>query len=178
MNIIFEIITNFIIYSFLGWLMESIVRTISERKLINTGFLHGPVCPIYGIGANIMFLFLEGFYDKVVLLFIISTIVLTLWEYIVGVMLEKMFKTKYWDYSNQKFNFQGRVCLVNSICWGVLGVLLVRYIHPFIQQQVLKINVQLLHYIVGIIFLAIIIDMVMSIVKMKNIKNKKKKKAN
>ena len=109
----FDILTYFIIYSFLGWIMESIFRSIAEKKLINTGFLRGPFCPIYGFGAIIMFIFLESLQNKPIILFIVSVIVLTAWEYIVGVLLEKIFKTKYWDYSEHKFNFQGRICLTN-----------------------------------------------------------------
>lgn len=117
---LFNILTYFVIYSFLGWVMESIVRSVSEKKLINTGFLVGPMCPIYGIGAMIMLLFLDRFENNILLLFIVSIVVLTIWEYLVGVLLETIFKTKYWDYSDQKFNFQGRVCLTNSICWEYL----------------------------------------------------------
>ena len=171
MNYLFEILTYFIIYSFLGWVMESIVRTVCEKKLINTGFLHGPFCPIYGIGSIILFLLLRNFENRLVLLFFSGIIVLTFWEYIVGVMLEKIFKTKYWDYSDQKFNFQGRVCLVNSICWGVLSVLLVKYIHPFIESLVSKVDITLLYYIIGIIAIFMFIDMIISIVKVKNIQS-------
>lgn len=171
MNYLFDILTYFIIYSFLGWVMESIVRTVCEKKLINTGFLHGPFCPIYGIGSIILFLLLRNFENKLVLLFFSGIIVLTFWEYIVGVMLEKIFKTKYWDYSDQKFNFQGRVCLVNSICWGVLAVLLVKYIHPFIENLVSKVDVTLLYYIIGITSVFMFIDMIISIIKVKNIQS-------
>lgn len=171
MNYLFEILTYFIIYSFLGWVMESIVRTICEKKLINTGFLHGPFCPIYGIGSIILFLLLRNFENRLVLLFFTGIIVLTFWEYIVGVMLEKIFKTKYWDYSDQKFNFQGRVCLVNSICWGGLAVLLVKYIHPFIESLVSKVDITLLYYIISIIAIFMFIDMIISIVKVKNIQS-------
>ena len=138
---LFEIVTYFIIYSFLGWVMESIVRTIAEKKIINTGFLKGPFCPIYGIGAIIILLFLNQFESQPILLFFIAIMVLTIWEYLVGVLLEKIFHTKYWDYTDQKFNFQGRVCLVNSICWGILGVIFVKYIHPFIQNIISFIDV-------------------------------------
>lgn len=117
---LFELLTYFIIYSVLGWVMESIVRTIAERKIINTGFLTGPLCPIYGFGACIMILFLSHLKSRIVLLFVISVVVLSAWEYVVGVLLEKLFHTKYWDYSDHKFNIQGRVCLTNSICWGVI----------------------------------------------------------
>lgn len=167
---LFEILTYFIIYSFLGWVMESIVRTIAEKKLINTGFLKGPFCPIYGVGAIIMFLFLDQFENKPILLFFISIIILTLWEYLVGVLLEKMFHTKYWDYSEQKFNFQGRVCLTNSICWGILGVVFVKYMHPFIQNLIGMVDVKLLYYIVSIITVVLVIDLITSIIKVKNIK--------
>lgn len=170
MNNIAELITYFMIYSFLGWIMESIVRTICEKRLVNTGFLKGPFCPIYGIGATIMFLFLEGFENKPILLFCIAIVILTVWEYIVGVFLEKAFHTKYWDYSNHKFNFQGRICLTNSICWGILGVLFVKYIHPFIQGIIDKVDITLLHYIVAILFVVFLVDTITSIIHVRNIK--------
>lgn len=112
------LLTYFIIYSFLGWVMESIFRTFCEKKIINTGFLKGPFCPIYGIGAIIMITLLSGLKDAPVLLFLISFIVLTIWEYLVGVLLEKLFKTKYWDYSDHKFNYKGRICHLQTLLHG------------------------------------------------------------
>ncbi len=167
---LFNLLTYFVLYSFLGWIMESIFRSICEKKLINTGFLRGPFCPIYGIGSIIMIVFLKNFEKFPILLFFISIIVLTLWEYIVGVLLEKIFNTKYWDYSNHKFNFQGRICLTNSIYWGVLGVLFIKYIHPFIQSVVSQINTSLLNYIVAILFMIFLVDMITSIINVKNMK--------
>lgn len=165
----FNIITYFLIYSFLGWVMESIFRSICEKKMINTGFLRGPFCPIYGIGAIIMIALLSQFEKSIILLFFISLIILTLWEYIVGVILEKIFKTKYWDYSDHKFNFQGRICLTNSIYWGFLGVIFVKYIHPFIQSYIEKIDINLLKYIVPIFLIVFLIDTITTIIKVKNI---------
>lgn len=150
--------------------MESVFRSICEKKIINTGFLKGTFCPIYGIGATIMLLFLDRFENKPVLLFCIAIIILTAWEYIVGVLLEKIFQTKYWDYSNHKINFQGRICLTNSICWGILGVLFVKYIHPFIQGIIGKIDINLLNYIMAILFTIFLVDMITSIIRVKNIK--------
>ena len=167
---IFEILTYFIIYSFLGWVMESTVRSISDKKIINTGFLRGPFCPIYGIGAIIMLLFLDRFQDKPIWLFFIAITVLTIWEYLVGVLLEKMFKTKYWDYSDHKFNLQGRVCLTNSICWGILGVVFVRYLHPFIERILLNIDKTLIYYIISIITVVLTVDFIATVVRVKNIK--------
>lgn len=166
-----DILIYFITYSFLGWIMESIFRSICERKIINTGFLKGPFCPIYGIGAIIMIVFLKGFSNNLLLLFIIATIVLTLWEYIVGVLLEKLFHTKYWDYSNHKFNFQGRICLMNSIFWGILGIVFIKFIHPFIESIITRINTEILIFVYTIIGIVMLVDMIITIVKVKNIKS-------
>ena len=168
---LFEILTYFIIYSVLGWIMESIVRSICEKKIINTGFFKGPCCPIYGIGAIIMFLFLDSFENKPILIFFLSTIILTLWEYLVGVLLEKLFNTKYWDYSDQKFNFQGRICLVNSICWGILGVVFIKYIHPFVQSIVSRVDKNVLTFTMIIFTIVFFVDMIVSIINVKNIKS-------
>ena len=165
-----KILTYFILYSFLGWIIESVFRSICEKKLINTGFLKGPFCPIYGIGAIIMILILNSFKSNMIVLFIISMLVLTIWEYIVGYLLEKIFKTKYWDYSDHKFNFQGRICLTNSIYWGVLGVVFVKYIHPFIQNFINQIDVNILKYVTTICMIILIVDAISTIVKFKNIK--------
>lgn len=166
-----DILIYFITYSFLGWIMESIFRSICERKIINTGFLKGPFCPIYGIGAIIMIVFLKGFSNNLLLLFIIATIVLTLWEYIVGVLLEKLFHTKYWDYSNHKFNFQGRICLMNSIFWGILGIVFIKFIHPFIESIITRINTEILIFVYTIIGIVMLVDIIITIVKVKNIKS-------
>ena len=110
-----NILLYFIIYSFLGWCLESVYKTILEKRFVNSGFLYGPLCPIYGFGAVIMILIFGLLPQNVFIIFLSSMILLTIWEYIVGVILEKLFKTKYWDYSNVKFNINGRVCLKNSI---------------------------------------------------------------
>lgn len=167
---LFEILTYFIIYSFLGWVMESLFRSICERKIINTGFLQGPFCPIYGFGSVIMFIFLGELKDNPIILFLVAIIVLTIWEYIGGVILEKLFHTKYWDYSNHKFNFQGRICLTNSIYWGILGVIFIEFIHPFMQKMISNIDKGLLKYIICILAIALLIDMIATSIKVKNIK--------
>lgn len=169
-NTFFHIVTYFVIYSFLGWVLESIVRTICERKIINTGFLIGPFCPIYGFGAIIMILFLDRFKSNVFLLFFISVMILTLWEYIVGVLLEKLFSTKYWDYSDHKFNYKGRICLTNSIAWGILGVLFINYIHPFIIHMLGYVDYIYIEVITSIIACILLIDAIISVIKVKNIK--------
>lgn len=168
-------ITYLFIYSFAGWILESVCKTVDQRKFVNSGFLNGPFCPIYGFGAIIMLLCLNFLKDKPILLFIAAFFVLSIWEYLVGLFLEKVFKTKYWDYSHLKFNIQGRVCLKNSLFWGVLGVLFIRYIHPFLEKYVKIIPVNLLLYIDIIVGIAILVDLVFSIIAVVNFETMVKK---
>lgn len=168
---ILRLLLYFIIYSFFGWVLESIFKSILQRKLVNSGFLYGPLCPIYGFGAIIMLLFLSTFKDNIVVLFIAGFIVLSIWEYIVGVILEKKFNTKYWDYSENFINIKGRVCLMNSVFWGVLGVLFTIYIHPFIEKYILFLNKEALIYIDIILGIAMITDCVITTIKLKALNN-------
>lgn len=169
LNEILKLFLYFIIYSFFGWLLESICKTIWEKKLVNSGFLHGPLCPIYGVGAIIMILFLNSFKNNILVLFIVSFVVLTIWEYIVGVLLEKLFNTRYWDYSNNKYNFQGRICLLNSFYWGILGVVFTLLIHPFIESKVELLPQNILIYTNIMLGIYILVDTIVSVVKVNNI---------
>lgn len=168
-NTIIYLITYLILYSFAGWVLESVSKTIEQRKFVNSGFLNGPFCPIYGFGALIMILCLNFLKEKPILLFIAAFVILSIWEYMVGVFLEKTFKTKYWDYSHLKFNFQGRICLKNSIFWGILGVLFICLVHPFIENYVQMLPTSVLIYINSIIGIVILIDLVISIVETVNL---------
>lgn len=152
-----KIIFYFIIYSFLGWCLESIYKTIILRKLTNSGFLYGPFCPMYGIGAVIMII-AGKISNNIFIIFLLAFVIFTLWEYLVAIVLEKLFKTKYWDYSELKFNFQGRICLKNSIYWGILGVGLIYIIHPAIKKLVEFIPSDMLLYINIILSIAILVD--------------------
>ena len=88
---------------------------------------------------------------------------MSFWEYLVGLFLEKVFKTKYWDYSNIKFNIHGRVCLKNSIYWGILGLVFIEYIHPFIEEQINIVPSNILLYLNAIICFAMLVDLVASV---------------
>ena len=177
MNVIFEILVYFLMYSMIGWTVESIYRSICEKKIINSGFLNGPYCPIYGIGAIVIVYTINRFpiiKENLLILFIGSMIIFTIWELLVGVLLEKIFKTKYWDYSHCRFNIKGRICLTNSIYWGILGILVIRFIHPFAQNilKIIKLETGNIFYIfVYILTVVFIIDTISSIAKIKNVKN-------
>lgn len=166
---IVKIISYFIVYSFIGWVIESVFKSILQKKWVNSGFLNGPICPIYGIGALIMYIFLNKYKMNMFLVFIIGFIVLSIWEYIVGWFLEKVFNTKYWDYTGNKFSIKGRVCLFNSICWGILSVLFIYCLHPFISGKIDMIPENILIIVVSILSAYIVGDTIQSVIKTKTL---------
>lgn len=160
-----NLLLYFFIYSFLGWVLESVYKSILLKKWVNSGFLYGPLCPIYGTGALIMILFLNSFKNNIFLLFIVGFFVLSVWEYFVGWLLETFFKTKYWDYTKNKFNIKGRVCLLNSIIWGVLGIVFMEFIHPIIETKIVQNPINVIICTNVILSILGITDMILSIIK-------------
>lgn len=124
----------FILYSFLGWVMETCYCSVMERRLVARGFLYGPICPIYGGGVTLMILFFTPLKQNLVLFYAVAVVVMTSWEYLVGWVLEVTTHVKYWDYSQYRFNLQGRVCLWVAMTWGVLSYIVIFFIHPPIQS--------------------------------------------
>ena len=168
-NFLTFLLSYFLIYSFLGWILESVYKSILQKKYVNSGFVFGPFCPIYGFGAIILYLFLDGFKENLVLVFLIGMVIFSIWECLVGYWLERVFDTKYWDYTNEKFNFKGRICLRMSFVWGLLGVIFTYLLHPFISNFVQRIPADILAPIAAIILLSVIIDFIISGIKVKNI---------
>ena len=119
----------FFLYCVLGWCFESTVVSVKQRHFVNRGFLRGPMLPIYGFGAVLLLHVSLPLYDRPAALFFASMAAATVFEYIVGVVMEKLFKVKYWDYSEHRIQFRGYICLQSSLCWGFLGLILARFIH-------------------------------------------------
>ena len=168
-NQLIILLAYFIIYSFFGWLLESLYKTYLQKKPVNSGFIFGPFCPIYGFGAIILYLTLDGFKSNFVIVFLIGLVIFSIWECLVGYLLEKIFNTKYWDYSNEKFNYKGRICLRMSLIWGILGVLFIYVLHPVISDFVNRIPLEILKPVVALLLISIIIDFIFSSIKVKNI---------
>lgn len=123
----------FVLYSFLGWICETIYCSIDDKKFVNRGFLNGPFCPIYGTGALLVIDIFMKYKDDLVVLFILSVVITSIVEYITSYLLEKIFNLQLWDYSTYYFNLNGRVCLKNSLLFGVLSILAVEIIHPAVE---------------------------------------------
>ena len=124
------ILLLFFIYSMIGWLCESIYCSVPAKKFINRGFLNGPLCPVYGVGGLLVIWLLTPVQGSLPLLFLAGVLVTSLVEYVTGFLLETLFHTKWWDYSRKRWNIHGRVCLQNSLLFGVMSVLVMRVVHP------------------------------------------------
>ena len=114
--------------------LEVAYAAAKQGKFVNRGFLNGPICPVYGIGVGVVVQFLTPVENNLVLLYISSTILVTVIEGITGFLLEKIFHNKWWDYSEQPLNIGGYVCVLFSLIWGVFCVLIVKIIHPLIYK--------------------------------------------
>lgn len=117
---LYHVLAWFWLYSFCGWIWESSYVSIRQKKLVNRGFVNGPLLTLYGTGAVMVYLILRPFEANVWALYFGGVIVATVLEYVTGVLMETIFHAHWWDYSNQKFNFQGKICLSSSIAWGSL----------------------------------------------------------
>ncbi|MGN1266457.1 MAG: putative ABC transporter permease [Dorea sp.] len=126
----------FVIYGFLGWCGEVIFAAIKERKFINRGFLNSPICPIYGIGVVCVVHVLEPYIHHIGLLYVMSVVLTTVLEYVTGVLLERIFHHRWWDYSNMPLNINGHICILFSLAWGLGCVIIVKWIHPFIFRGI------------------------------------------
>jgi uncharacterized membrane protein len=121
-------------YSVIGWLSEVAYCSMIERKVVNRGFLMGPLCPVYGFGGLLVIFLLQPFSGNVFYLFTMAVIVTSTLEYVTGWALETIFATKWWDYSHHRFNIHGRVCLLNSLIFGGMSVVAVLFVHPAITH--------------------------------------------
>ena len=122
----------FYVYCFLGWIFESCYVSFRKKQWVNRGFLHGPFLPIYGSGAVMMLFVSEPFKDNLILTYFAGVVGATLLELVTGAAMEALLKVRYWDYSNQKFNYKGYICLSSSIAWGFLTILMNEVFHPAI----------------------------------------------
>ncbi len=153
----FDIFYNFIIYSFMGWIYESCYVSIVKKNWVNRGFLNGPVIPIYGAGATIVYMVFWQYRNRVLLVFLGGMVLATLLEYFTSLCMELLFHAKWWDYSDKKFNYRGRVCLSASLFWGVLSVLMTELLQPhmvILLNAIPKLYGEYIGYILIVVFAA------------------------
>ena len=154
--------TLFITYSFLGWVVEVINCSIVEKKIVNRGFLISPICPIYGCGAIIITLALSNYKDDWFVVFCMAVILCGTLEYITSWLMEKLFHARWWDYSQYKFNINGRICLETMIPFGILGLLIIYILNPFFYNLLKYIPSNISNIISLVLFIILIVDVIIS----------------
>lgn len=151
----------FFMYAIIGWACEVLYCFKITKELVNRGFLNGPYCPIYGVGALIVLNFLMPYRGEPILVFFIGIILVTSLEYVSSWGMEKLFHAKWWDYSEHKFNINGRVCLFNSLLFGILSLLLIYVVHPLVasfMQTLAPFWIQISASFIAIVFLSDIVE--------------------
>ncbi len=147
----------FIVYSVLGWCMETVYCSILEHRFVPRGFLYGPMCPIYGVGVLMMICWFQPLMGNPVVFYLTATVCMSAWEYIVGWFLETTTHIKYWDYSMYRFNLKGRICLWVCLMWGVLSFLVLYFIHPRVAELVGRVGL-IPRYILDGFFLGVLVS--------------------
>lgn len=163
-----EFISYFFIYSFLGWCCEVAFHTLTCGDFSNRGFLFGPVCPIYGFGVIFVVLATEPFAHNIALLFLVSALLTSALELATGFLLDKIFHTKWWDYSNFPLNIGGYICPVFSLLWGLACVFVIKIVHPLTERVVTITPMPLgiiLNVIFSVVFVADLVITVLTILK-------------
>lgn len=174
MQYLFILVLIFYFYSFMGWLMEVCLTLFQERKFINRGFLIGPMCPIYGFGCVLILLLLNKYHGEPVTLFFMAIILCSILEYTTSYLMEKIFKNRWWDYTNFKYNINGRICLETMIPFGFLALIMYYGINPFLIKTFSLIPMNILKYVVLFMLSLTFLDIICSfnvILNLKNISN-------
>ncbi len=159
---IIKLFLYFTVYSFLGWCMEIIYYSVMATKFVDRGFLFGPFCPIYGFGMLLIIVVFKPIKHRTFFFFITATLYLTILEFFTSLFMELIFHARWWDYFDQPFNLDGRICLTTSILWGLLATIVVYIIQPklkaYIRGLPQKFKTTLAHFL----FVYFIIDTVLS----------------
>ena len=152
----------FYFYCFFGWVFESTYGSIKSRHFVNRGFMRGPFLPIYGSGAIMMLVVSMPFQDNLILTYLAGCVGATLLELVTGMTMEALFKVRYWDYSNQKFNYKGHICLSSTIAWGFLTIFMTQFLHKGVEKLVLSIPYNILTILTVVLSVYIVADFTLS----------------
>lgn len=160
---------NFMIYGFLGWVYESGLVSLQHKTWVNRGFMNGPVIPLYGAAATLIYITLSPVADNLILIFLGGMVTASILEFITSYVMEKLFHAKWWDYSHMKFNIQGRISLSVSLFWGLLSVIMVRILQPgmnAILERLPRRESEAVGYVILVLFIADLAVTVVGTVKL------------
>lgn len=152
-----------VFYSFCGWIYETILVSLQEHRFVNRGFLNGPLCPIYGAGSVLAILLLTPLHNPV-MMFVIGAIGACALEYVTSWVMEKIFHARWWDYSNFRFNLNGRVCLLGAVIFGIGSLLIVEVVQPVVGRMTDRLSLHWLHVMLILLLALIIADLLITVI--------------
>lgn len=156
------IFIKFLLCSFIGWIIEIIGCSITNKKFINRGFLVGPYLPIYGFGCLLISLVCKPYIQDILITFVLIVFLTSTLEYLTGYFLEKVFHARWWDYSDRSFNLDGRVCFTNSFLFGIAGIGYLLYVEPTMNHLLKSIPLDIFYVITSPLLILFLIDIVIS----------------
>ncbi len=162
----------FILYSFIGYICEMTFVAILNKKIINRGFLCGPLLPIYGLGAIVILYCLLRYKSDPIVVFVFGMIICSSLEYFTSFLLEKLFHNMWWDYYDYKYNLNGRICLLNSLLFGVGSIAIIYFAQPIIDNFLLLFSSSFLNISAIIILILFVCDVVYSVIVAFNLRNR------
>ena len=162
---VYHLVSAFILYSMLGWLVESIYMSFCNRKITNRGFGKGPFCPIYGFGAVIGYLMLRPMSGNLVAVYFAGAFLATTFEYIVGIGMIKLLGDLWWDYNEKPFNYKGIICLESTIAWGFYAVGIVAYLHGQVYRVIDMFSIEMGKRAIYIVLTIVVIDYMFQLAK-------------
>ncbi len=171
---LYEMFHIFIFWAFIGWCIEVCYMTLETGEYQNRGFLNMPICPIYGFGVIMVTVFFRPLSHTLIPLFLATSLLCTSFELLVGLGMEKLFGARWWDYSHERFNFRGYICMKVSILWGLGCVLVIRVVQPMVETVVDHIPVRLGLALIVIWSMLIVIDLISSICAVNKLNNRLK----
>lgn len=152
----------FLFYSFCGWVYESILVSVQEKRPVNRGFLNGPLCPIYGTGA-VLGIAVLGNVRQPLLLFVLSAVGACMLEYVTSWAMEQLFHARWWDYSHFRFNLNGRICLLGALVFGIGGVVIIGFIQPYVATATQTIPLSMMHWLSFVLVVLTLLDTVITV---------------
>ncbi len=152
----------FMFYSICGWIIEVVNVSVLEKKVVDRGFLIGPYCPIYGVGGLYIYIFLNKYYNDPVALFSLTVVECAILEYLTSLIMEKIFKTRWWDYTDKKFNINGRICLETLVLFGLCGIISTYLVNPYLIKFINFINPSVLNVIAIVLAIIFLVDSIVS----------------
>lgn len=172
---VYHLVASFVLYSVLGWIVESTYMSICNRKLTNRGFGRGPFCPIYGFGAVAGYLILSPLKGHTVALYIVGAVIATIFEFIVGIGMIRFLGDLWWDYNDKPFNYKGIVCLESTLAWGFYGLGVVHFVHAGINWLIDMVSLRTGISLIVAALMLIAIDYAIQLIKVFDIDVREKR---